>query len=154
MLALVATSAVPPSEEYRDLMIEVRRIAWLGVRTDRADAMVAFLRDTLGMALQHADDGQWAFVLPDGGKTEVFSADGPYNAHFGRAPVAGFEVDDVSQAAEELRAAGVEIVHGPAADEEWDIAWVHFRAPDGNLYELTHGGDLEPRGATDRKGGD
>jgi hypothetical protein len=23
------------------------------------------------------------------------------------------------------------------------VAWVHFRAPDGNLYELTQGSDLE-----------
>ena len=25
-----------------------------------------------------------------------------------------------------------------------DGPWVHFRAPDGNLYELTQGSDLEP----------
>lgn len=138
-------------EEYGDLVIEVRGIAWLGVRTDRADAMVGFLRDTLGMALEHAGDGEWAFSLPDGSKTEVFSADGPHNPHFERAPVAGFYVDDVSQAAEELRAAGVEIVHGPVADDDGDSAWVHFRAPDGNLYELTQGSDLEPLGPTTRK---
>jgi hypothetical protein len=35
-------------------------------------------------------------------------------------------------------------VHGPVVDEDGDAAWVHFRAPDGNLYELTQGSDLDP----------
>jgi catechol 2,3-dioxygenase-like lactoylglutathione lyase family enzyme len=143
--------AVLAAGEYGGPVMEVRRIAWLGVRTDRADAMVAFLRDTLGMALEHAEDGQWIFSLPDGAKTEIFSSDGPHNAHFERGPVAGFYVDDVPQAAGELREAGVEIVHGPVLADDGDAAWVHFRAPDGNLYELTQGSDLEPPGATGRK---
>jgi catechol 2,3-dioxygenase-like lactoylglutathione lyase family enzyme len=109
--------------------------------------MVAFLQDTLGLALEHADDGQWVFSLPDGAKTEVFSSDSPHNPHFESGPVAGFYVDDVPKAAEELRQAGVEIVHGPVVDDDSDAAWVHFRAPDGNLYELTQGSDLDPDAA-------
>ena len=124
--------------------MEVRRIAWLGVRTERADAMVAFMKDVLGLPLENAGEGQWVFSLPDGAKTEVFSSDSPYNSHFEDGPVAGFYVDDVAAATEELRAAGVEIVHGPVIAEDGDAAWVHFRAPDGNLYELTQGSDLEP----------
>jgi catechol 2,3-dioxygenase-like lactoylglutathione lyase family enzyme len=102
------------------------------------------------MALEHAGNGQWVFSLPDGAKTEVFSSDSPHNAHFESAPVAGFYVDDVSQAAHELREAGAEIVHGPVAEDDGDAAWVHFRAPDGNLYELTQGSDLDA-GTADRK---
>ena len=123
--------------------MHVRRITWLGVRTDQPSAMVAFLQTTLGLTLQHADAGQWVFSLPDGSKAEVFSSESSQNEHFERAPVAGFYVDDVAAATEELREANIEIVHGPifAADE--GIAWVHFRAPDGNLYELTEGSDLD-----------
>jgi catechol 2,3-dioxygenase-like lactoylglutathione lyase family enzyme len=124
--------------------MEVRRIAWLGVRTERADAMVGFFRDVLGLSLEHAGEGQWVFSMPDGGKAEVFSRDSPHNKHFEDGPVAGFYVDDVAEGAEELRAAGIEIVHGPVILDEDDAAWVHFRAPDGNLYELTQGTDLEP----------
>ena len=124
--------------------MQVRRIAWLGVRTERADAMVAFMKDLLGLSLEHAGEGQWVFSLPDGAKAEVFSSDSPHNTHFEQGPVAGFYVDDVVAATEELRAAGVEIVHGPVIVEDGDAAWVHFRAPDGNLYELTQGSDLEP----------
>jgi catechol 2,3-dioxygenase-like lactoylglutathione lyase family enzyme len=134
--------------------MDVRRIAWLGVRTEHADAMVVFLRDTLGMALEHAGDGQWVFSLPDGAKTEVFSSDSPHNVHFENAPVAGFYVDDVTQAAHELREAGVEIVHGPVAEDDGDAAWVHFRGPDGNLYELTQGSDLDAPGTADHKRSD
>jgi catechol 2,3-dioxygenase-like lactoylglutathione lyase family enzyme len=124
--------------------MQVRRIAWLGVRTERADAMVAFMNDVLGLSLKHAGEGQWVFSLPDGAKAEVFASDSPHNPHLEDGPVAGFYVDDVAAATEELRAAGVEIVHGPVILDEGDAAWVHFRAPDGNLYELTQGSDLEP----------
>jgi catechol 2,3-dioxygenase-like lactoylglutathione lyase family enzyme len=127
--------------------MDVRRIAWLGVRTERAEAMVAFFKDTLGLGLQYAEDGQWEFSLPEGGKAEVFSSASPHNAHFEAGPVAGFYVDDVATATEELRDAGIEIVHGPVFADEGDAAWVHFRAPDGNLYELTQGSDLAGPGA-------
>ena len=106
--------------------------------------MVGFFRDVLGLSLEHAGEGQWVFTMRDGGKAEVFSGDSPHNQHFEDAPVAGFYVDDVAKAAEELRAAGIEIVHGPVVLDEDDAAWVHFRAPDGNLYELTQGTDLDP----------
>jgi catechol 2,3-dioxygenase-like lactoylglutathione lyase family enzyme len=109
--------------------------------------MVDFLENTLGLAPEHSGEGQWVFSLPDGAKAEVFSSDSPHNAHFGTAPVAGFYVDDVRRAAEELRAAGIEIVNGPVVEDDGDAAWVHFRAPDGNLYELTQGSDLSPPAA-------
>jgi catechol 2,3-dioxygenase-like lactoylglutathione lyase family enzyme len=129
--------------------MHVRRIAWLGVRTEHADAMVAFLQTTLGLPLEHLDEGQWVFSLPDGSKAEVFSSESPHNRHFGGAPVAGFYVDDVAAATAELREAQVEIVHGPVFAEDGDAAWVHFRAPDGNLYELTQGSDLDSRAPGD-----
>jgi catechol 2,3-dioxygenase-like lactoylglutathione lyase family enzyme len=129
--------------------MKVRRIAWLGVRTEDADPMVRFLRATLGLSVEHEDEGQWVFSLPDGSKVEVFSSGSAHNEHFGRAPVAGFYVDDVAAATDELREGGVEIVHGPVFSDDADAAWVHFRAPDGNLYELTQGSDLEPPAGVD-----
>jgi hypothetical protein len=56
-----------------------------------------------------------------------------------------FLINDVAAATQELRAAGVPVVSGPVYWEgEDDVAWVHFRAPDGNIYGLTQGRDLEP----------
>jgi catechol 2,3-dioxygenase-like lactoylglutathione lyase family enzyme len=53
--------------------------------------------------------------------------------------VVGFLVDDVGAGAVQLAAAGTE-VH-PVLRAGCD-AWVHFRAPDGHLYELTEAPDV------------
>jgi catechol 2,3-dioxygenase-like lactoylglutathione lyase family enzyme len=117
--------------------MEVVKLAWVGTRTDNAGATVAFFRDVLGLSLEIDRPGFWMMKLPDGSKVEVFGPDSDVNRHFTTGPVAGFLVDDVDGAAAELRAAGAEILLGPVADEHGN-AWVHFRAPDGNVYEFTH----------------
>jgi catechol 2,3-dioxygenase-like lactoylglutathione lyase family enzyme len=116
--------------------MEIIKLGWVGTRTERAEPTVAFFRDVLGLRLEPQQRGFWVFKLPDGTRVEVFGADSPINRHFSTGPVAGFLVDDVHDAAIELRSAGVEILLGPEVDES-GIAWVHFRAPDGNIYELT-----------------
>ncbi len=65
---------------------------------------------------------------------EVFGPTSEYNRHL-TGPVAGFRVGDLDQAADELRQAGVEIVLPIHRSE--NRGWLHFRAPDGFLYELT-----------------
>jgi predicted enzyme related to lactoylglutathione lyase len=123
--------------------MRVRRLAWLGIRTEAAEALAEFFANTLGLRLDHADDNGWVFVLPGGGKVEV---DGFHVAdwqHFTTGPVAGFLVDDVVAATEELRRAGVAILSGPFTLDN-GVAWVHFRGPDGHVYGLTQGHDLEP----------
>jgi catechol 2,3-dioxygenase-like lactoylglutathione lyase family enzyme len=116
--------------------MEIIKLAWVGTRTDNDSATVAFFRDLLGLRVELDRPGFRVLMLPDGSKVEVFGPDSDLNRHFTTGPVAGFLVDDVSGAADELRAAGVEILHGPEADEHGN-AWVHFRAPDGNVYEFT-----------------
>lgn len=123
--------------------MNIERIGWLGVRTESAKAMAVFLSKTLGLRLEHSDSDQWIFVLPGGGKVEVFSTAAPDKEHFSTGPVAGFVVDDVEAATAELRRVGVPILSGPIHGGD-DSAWVHFRAPDGNVYELTQGRDLDP----------
>jgi catechol 2,3-dioxygenase-like lactoylglutathione lyase family enzyme len=71
--------------------------------------------------------------LPDGSKVAVVGPDYPTHRHFNTGPVAGFLVDDVFAGTEELRSAGVEILLEPVVDDSGN-AWVHFRAPDGNIY--------------------
>lgn len=123
----------------------LRKIAWVGTRTQEPEAMVELFERVLGLRFVHGEGGMWAFQLPDGGKVEVFGPDSD-NPHFATGPVPGFLVDDVDAATEELRASGITIVSGPTHMEgEGDMAWVHFRAPDGNIYELTQGRDFEAR---------
>jgi catechol 2,3-dioxygenase-like lactoylglutathione lyase family enzyme len=75
-------------------------------------------------------------TLPDGGKVEIFGPRSEHNRHFDSGPVPGFLVDDVAAATAELRAAGVAILLASEVDDAGN-AWVHFRAPDGNIYEFT-----------------
>ena len=75
--------------------------------------------------------------LPDGSKVEVFGPDSDINRHFTTGPVAGFLVDDVRAAASELRSNRIEILL--TEQDESGNAWVHFRAPDGFVYELVEG---------------
>ncbi len=114
--------------------MRIIKLAWVGTRTDNAEPSVAFFRDVLGLRLDQP--GFWMLKLPDNSKVEVFGPDSDINRHFTTGPVAGFLVDDVHSATAELRSANVEIVYGPVNDG-YGNAWVHFRAPDGNIYELT-----------------
>lgn len=79
--------------------------------------------------------------------TSTFGTDDPesnFEAKYFTGPVAGFVVDDVVEARQELEAAGVEILD----DTHWSTrregyGWFHFRAPDGNIYGLMEGSKLE-----------
>jgi catechol 2,3-dioxygenase-like lactoylglutathione lyase family enzyme len=83
--------------------------------------------------------------LPAAGREQGGGVRPSENTHFTTGPVVEFFTDDVAAATEELRAAGVPIISGPVFwDGEDDVAWVHFRAPDGNIYGITQGRDLEP----------
>jgi hypothetical protein len=55
----------------------------------------------------------------------------------GTGPVPEFLVDDIAAAIAELGAADVPMVGTPVVKD--DEGWVHFRAPDGNVYGLTAG---------------
>jgi catechol 2,3-dioxygenase-like lactoylglutathione lyase family enzyme len=122
--------------------VKLLKIGWVGTRTENPEATADFFERVLGLRVSHGGDGVWVFQLPDGSKVEVF---GPSeNEHFTTGPVVEFLIDDVAAATQELRAAGVPIVSGPVYWEgEDDVAWVHFRAPDGNIYGITQGRDLE-----------
>ncbi len=113
-------------------------LVWVGTRTERYEQMVRFYRDALGLPLEHEEGEFTLFRMPDGAKAEVFGPSDTGHVHFSTGPVVGFLVDDVRDARGVLEARGVEFV-GPV--HEWEPtgeAWSHFRAPDGNVYEITH----------------
>jgi catechol 2,3-dioxygenase-like lactoylglutathione lyase family enzyme len=116
--------------------MRIIKLSWVGTRTQHAEPTVAFFRDVLGLRLELDQPGFWMLKLPDGSKVEVFGPDSDVNRHFTTGPVAGFLVDDVREAAAELRSAGAEILFESEVDDSGN-AWVHFRAPDGNIYEFT-----------------
>jgi hypothetical protein len=55
--------------------------------------------------------------------------------YFTTGPVVGFTLEDLPAAVAELERAGVELLGGQV-DEQGE-GWRHFRAPDGNVYEVT-----------------
>ena len=115
--------------------MRIRRLGWIGTRTEAAVQTVGFFNDVLGLEMEKRDEDFWVGRLPEGGVVEVFGPASPHNRHFTTGPVVGFVVDDVDAGAVALRDAGAE-VFGPYRAEDGG-AWVHFRAPDGRIYELT-----------------
>ena len=117
--------------------MRIKGLVWLGTRTPHFDSMRAFFAEIAGRP--HIDDPGFAvWDLPNGDRLEVFGAGGeapPYED----APVVGFLVDDVAAARAELeRIPGVELIGPIHGDSGFGNQWSHFRAPDGNLYEVTN----------------
>ena len=117
--------------------MRIKRIGWAGTRTSEYSAMVAFLQGVLGLTTSQEGSDFAAFQLPEGDTFEVFGPADQAHGHFATGPVVGFVVDDLTAAVRELEAAGVEVLGGQV--DARGAGWCHFRAPDGNVYELTSG---------------
>jgi hypothetical protein len=121
--------------------VEVKGIRWLGVGTEKVAAMRSFAIEVLGLRVDGEDTDQFVeLVMADGAKLELFGsaarADSPWLFE-SNTIVAGFLVDDIEAARDELaRAPNVELL-GDVGRLPNGYAWQHFRAPDGNVYELT-----------------
>jgi catechol 2,3-dioxygenase-like lactoylglutathione lyase family enzyme len=112
-------------------IMRITGITFVGTRTHADHAMALFARDVLGLTpADVVDGGASFFALPDGSSFAV--------THPGAMEPAertvGFLVDDVEQAAAELRAAGVPVDDEVSGNDRH--RYVHLRAPDGQLYEL------------------
>ena len=121
--------------------MEIKGIRWLGVGTERVSLMRSFAIEVLGLEVVGEDTEDFVeLAMGDGSKLELFGpaarADSPWL--FESNPVvAGFLVDDIEAARQELaRTANVELL-GEIGRRPDGYAWQHFRAPDGNVYELT-----------------
>jgi len=128
--------------------VQVRRLTWLGTRTQRYDETKDFFGRVLGLPLVAEEPGLAMFQLPGGEHdyVEVFDVAQPEASFMTTGPVAGFLVDDVVRAREELEAEGIEML----GEVEWlrdvpefeavpDYGWFTFRGPDGNVYNCTQG---------------
>jgi catechol 2,3-dioxygenase-like lactoylglutathione lyase family enzyme len=130
--------------------MRVKGIRWVGVGTDRVAEMSAFATDVLGLRVVGQDGEDFVVLaMDDGAKLELFSrravAQQPWM--FAANPVvAGFLVDDIEAARDELaRTPGVELL-GELRVMPDGYCWQHFRAPDGHVYELTADPSASGRG--------
>jgi predicted enzyme related to lactoylglutathione lyase len=117
--------------------MRVTRIGWAGTRTDDYGAMVECLTAVLGLTTAHQERDFAVLDLPSGDTFEVFGPSDQDHRYFTTGPVVGFVVEDLPAAVAELEQAGVELLGGHV--DEHGGGWRHFRAPDGNVYELTSG---------------
>ncbi len=117
--------------------MRVLGLTWVGIRTDAYGETVGFFRDVMGLGVDSSADGLTVLQVLDGATVEVFGPASPWNKHLTH-PAAGFLVADLDEAVEQLEAAGAEIVLPVQRAEA--RAWVHFRAPDGFVYELVEDG--------------
>jgi predicted enzyme related to lactoylglutathione lyase len=89
--------------------------------------------DVVRLAVVDADDEVTMLATARGDTAEVFHEHARYDFAT-TGPIPGFLVEDVGAAADELSAAGGELLGDPGAWQ--DEAWRHFRAPDGFVYEV------------------
>jgi hypothetical protein len=121
--------------------VQVRGIRWVGVGTDRVSRMRLFAVEVLGLSVVGEDTEQFAELgMGDGAKLELFASDAVADSPWlfeSNPVVAGFLVDDIEAARDELaHTPDVELL-GELRVMPDGYAWQHFRAPDGHVYELT-----------------
>lgn len=115
--------------------MKVIGLGWMGTKTRSFDRMNRFYRDVLGLDLLSMDEISGRFKLQNGTEVHVYSAEDPDHDFFGTGPVVAFEVDDFADARRRLLEAGIEFIY-PEPQRALGKTWQHFRAPDGNVYEI------------------
>lgn len=114
--------------------MKVKSLSWGGTRTERFDETIRFMQSVMGMELV-AQQRDFASFKAGQDKFEVFGPDESDHDFFTTGPVIGFGVDDVDSARAEMEQAGVEFIG--VTHNEGAYKWAHFRAPDGNVYEIS-----------------
>ena len=121
----------------------IQRLAFLGVRASSPDAFAATVglyRELLGLEPFLEDETSVRFRAADGAEIHVYELRrrivviGLVTAGLGAAPVVGLVVDDFDAARARMVAAGIAFEGEP--QRAGSSVWNHYRAPDGNVYEI------------------
>lgn len=118
--------------------MRVRGFRWVRLETDRVAEMRQFAIDVLGLSVGEHDSADFVeLVTVDGSRFELFGLGAGAPEQFSANPVvAGFLVDDIHGARQELEATpGVTLLGGVESISS-GYSWQQFRAPDGRVYEL------------------
>ena len=120
----------------------VQSLSWLGVRTDNAEALCAFYRDVLQLKPFQTDLTSTRFRLADGTEAHVYNSHDVDHRFFGKGPVVGLRVESFAATRAAMLQAGIEFLY-PEPERQAGLAWQHFRAPDGNVYEIIGPDDID-----------
>lgn len=107
-------------------------VSFLGVHTDAFDAMRMLTEDTYQLPVCISRPMRCWSGLADDAQLHLYRSSDSYHRFFGSAPVPGLLVDSFSQTEQRLTAAEVEWL----TDTDTGRMWRHYRAPDGNVYEV------------------
>ena len=110
--------------------MNVTGLGWLGIRSEAHQELAGLFTEVLGVRAHRPEQGMTVFDLADGATVEVFSPAYPGKDHFDTGLVAGFWVDDLPSAIDELLRHGIPLLGGRGT------SWQHFRAPGGLVLEL------------------
>jgi hypothetical protein len=109
-------------------------VSFLGLHTPKFGEMRRLYADAYGLQVLHEAPGAVWFALGDGAELHLYAETDDYHAFFGAGPVPGLLVDDFGSAVERLTQQGVHWLTEP--DTADGRIWRHYRAPDGNVYEV------------------
>ena len=112
----------------------VQSLGFLGVRTEAFDEMVALYRDILQMTPILVEPGAAWFRAADGAQVHVYGPTNDDHDFFDAGPVVGLVVEDFDATRQAMIDAGIAFIGEPQRDA--GSAWNHYRAPDGNVYEI------------------
>ena len=109
-------------------------VSFLGVHTRQLEPMKWLYRDAYRLPMLHEAPGMAWFALAEHAELHVYGYADDDHRFFGAGPVPGLLVDDFAGTVARLDAAGVEWLTEP--DVRDGRTWRHYRAPDGNVYEV------------------
>jgi catechol 2,3-dioxygenase-like lactoylglutathione lyase family enzyme len=112
----------------------VRKVGFVGIRTERLAEMVALFRDILGFPVARQEGDLMSFELADGTILELFGPGDEFHTFFKTGPVVGFQVENFDEARRALIAAGVPFIG--EVQRPGGVAWQHFCCPDGVILEI------------------
>jgi predicted enzyme related to lactoylglutathione lyase len=110
-------------------------LAWAGSRSTRAEEMAEFGERVLGMERVGEEPAMVHLRMANGDGFEVFRPDDPTHDFLDTGPTVAFGVADLDAVLRRLEGSGAErFADGVRTDGV--ARWVHFRAPDGCVYQL------------------
>jgi catechol 2,3-dioxygenase-like lactoylglutathione lyase family enzyme len=115
--------------------VTVRKVDFVGMRTDRLSETVALFRDALGVEIVRQTDDSARFKLADDTILELYSQGEEFHAFFTTGPVVAFRVEDFAVARQAMVDSGVTFI-GEIQTAD-GFSWQHFYSPDGTILELS-----------------
>lgn len=115
--------------------MKVKGIAWAGSKSEKYLETKKFFRDVLKFKVREEHESVTIFELPNGDIFEVLAPDIAPEIGMPNGAKVDFLVDDVAEALEELKAAGIKtdgvVFHEKTQD------WANWYGPDGFIYGFT-----------------